>query len=128
MLRYFIGAADVLTNWCGYCGPGGMKITSPARTGTFSPATRKVPSPSRMTKLFLGVVEVVRAAAHAGRQDVEAGAVVERRAALAAQLDGIDIAHELAAQFLGARRHRQASLTGRVCGHGSLLEHVESPS
>ena len=122
-----------------------MKITSPARTGTFSPATRKVPSPSRMTKLFLGVVEVVRAAAHAGRQDVEAGAelrrrravgdtaaqrVVERRAALAAQLDGIDIAHELAAQFLGARRHRQASLTGRgrVAFMARSWNNVEQPS
>nr|WP_255511667.1 hypothetical protein [Mitsuaria sp. TWR114] len=46
MDRYLIGASEVLMMWCGYSGPAGMKITSPALIGSRSPATRSVPEPS----------------------------------------------------------------------------------
>jgi hypothetical protein len=48
--RNLSGASEVLTIWCGYAGPGGMNTVSPAFSGSISPATRKVPWPSRMTK------------------------------------------------------------------------------
>jgi hypothetical protein len=48
--RYFNGASDVLTIWCGYDGPGGIEITSPRLIGTISPATRSEPLPSSTMK------------------------------------------------------------------------------
>ena len=50
-LVYFSGSVPVLTMWCGYSGPGGMKITSPGPMGSRSPATRSVAWPSRMMNI-----------------------------------------------------------------------------
>jgi len=49
--RNFSVASEVLMIWCGYSGPAGMSMMSPARIGMRSSATRKVPSPSRMMNI-----------------------------------------------------------------------------
>ncbi len=49
--RYFSGAVEVLMIWCGYSGPGRDVDDVAGANRDHSPATRSVPSPSRITNI-----------------------------------------------------------------------------
>ena len=74
--------ARVLTNWCGYSGPGGMKTTSPALTAASRRPRAGALAFEHDEHFFLRMVQVVGAAALAGGQLVIAGAELAGHGAL----------------------------------------------
>ena len=78
--RYFSGASEVLMIWCGYSGPARHEDDVAGRElEHLAGDAQGAAALEHDERLFLGVVQVVRTAAHARREDVDADAEADAR-------------------------------------------------